>query len=336
MIAVSTHSRQLPVLVSAVLLLTLFVVGGTQFEGFASTRVLFNLFTDNAFVAIAAIGMTFVILSGGIDLSVGAVIALSGVICAVLIENLGWHPLQAIPLVIVIGTLLGAAMGTLIHCYRLQPFIVTLAGMFFARGLATIISEQSIPIEHEFYDAVNAFGFDLPGRAFVGSATLTLLLVFAFAVWLAHYTHTGGYIYALGGHRQSAELMGVPVGRTTVAVYALSGTLAATGGIVYSFYTASGYALAGVGLELDAIAAVIIGGTLLSGGVGYVHGTLLGVLIMGLVQTWISFQGNLNSWWTKIFIGILVLIFIGLQRWLSVGLTTRRSAKDMVTASVGQ
>jgi simple sugar transport system permease protein len=120
--------------------------------------------------------------------------------------------------------------------------------------------------------------------------------------------------------------MGVPVGRMTISIYVLSSMLAATGGIVYSFYTASGYALAGIGLELDAIAAVVIGGTLLSGGVGYVHGTVLGVLIMGLIQTWISFHGSLNSWWTKIVIGLLVLVFIALQRWLSVGLSKRGKA----------
>jgi simple sugar transport system permease protein len=270
--------------------------------------------------------MTFVILSGGIDLSVGAVVALSGLLCAVIVERLGWHPLQAIPVILLAAALFGGVMGTLIHHFRLQPFIVTLAGMFLARGLATIISEQSIPIEHEFYDAVNNFGLLLPGRAFIGSGTVVLLIVFIAAVWFAHFTRAGGYVYALGGHRQSAGLMGVPVGRMTISIYVLSSMLAATGGIVYSFYTASGYALAGIGLELDAIAAVVIGGTLLSGGVGYVHGTVLGVLIMGLIQTWISFHGSLNSWWTKIVIGLLVLVFIALQRWLSVGFGGRSMA----------
>jgi simple sugar transport system permease protein len=314
------NARHVPVYVSAALLLLLFVAGGIQFEGFASPRVASNLFTDNAFLAIAAIGMTFVILSGGIDLSVGAVVALSGVLSAVMIETLGWHPLAAIPLVIVLGAAFGAIMGVLIHRYDLQPFIVTLAGMFFARGLATVISEQSIPIENGFYDAFNDFGFMLPGRAWIGSSTLLMLALLGLAVWLAHFTRLGGFIYALGGDAKSAALMGVPTGRTRVAVYSLSGSLAATAGIVYSFYTSSGYALAGVGLELDAIAAVVIGGTLLRGGAGYVHGTLLGVLVMGLIQTWISFQGTLNSWWTKIVIGALVLAFIVLQRWLAARL----------------
>lgn len=314
--APAINPRLFPLCVTAALLISLFVAGGLQFDGFASTRVVFNLFTDNAFLAITAMGMTFVILSGGIDLSVGAVVALSGVLCAVFVEKLGWHPLEAIPVVILIGACMGACMGALIHFYRLQPFIVTLAGMFFARGLATIISEQSIPIENAFYDAVNDFGFLLPGGARLGSGTLALAAIFAFGIWLAHFTRTGGFIYALGGNAESAGLMGVPLGRTRIVVYGLSGTLAATAGVVYSFYTSSGYALSGVGLELDAIAAVVIGGTLLSGGVGFVQGTLLGVLVMGLIQTWISFQGNLNSWWTKIVIGALVLIFIVLQRWL--------------------
>jgi simple sugar transport system permease protein len=314
------NPRYLPLYITGALLLTLFLVGGLQFDGFASSRVAFNLFTDNAFLAIAAIGMTFVILSGGIDLSVGSVVALTGVLSAVLIEGFGWHPLLVVPLVILVGTVLGAGMGTLIHYCRLQPFIVTLAGMFFARGLATVISEQSIPIDHPFYDAFNDFGIQLPGRAWLGSASLLLIPVFGFAIWLAHYTRFGGYIYALGGGRQSAALMGVPVALTTIAVYALSGTLAALAGVVYTTYTSSGYALSGIGLELDAIAAVVIGGTLLRGGVGYVHGTLLGVLVMGLIQTWISFHGSLNSWWTKIVIGILVLSFVVLQRWLGRGL----------------
>ena len=309
--------RFLPLLVTAALLLLLFLAGALRFEGFGSLRVITNLLTDNAFLGIAAIGMTLVILSGGIDLSVGAVLAFSGVLCALLIERLGWHPLQAIPLVILCGALLGLVMGVLINAYRMQPFIVTLAGMFFTRGLATVLSQQSLAIEHEFYEAVNAFGIPLPGGAWIGSTTLVLVLVFLAALVLLHWTRTGTYIYALGGNATSADLMGVPVGRVRVLVYVLSAALAALAGVVYSFYTASGYALAGIGLELDAIAAVVIGGALLSGGSGYVVGTLLGVMIMGLIQTWISFDGSLNSWWTRIAIGILVLLFVCLQQGLS-------------------
>lgn len=309
--------RYFPLLVTCTLFLVLFIIGSIQYEGFGSTRVLFNLLTDNAFLVITAVGMTFVILSGGIDLSVGSVIALTGVVCAVLIEHHGWHPLQVFPLILMGAAFFGAAMGALIHFYNLQPFIVTLAGMFFARGLANTISEGSTPINHPFYNAVSAFGFSLPGGGWIGGMTLVLLFVLIVAIVVAHYTRFGNNVYAVGGHRRSAELMGVPLASTTIAIYAVSSTLAALAGIVFSFYTFSGYSLAALGVELDAIAAVVIGGTLLTGGSGYVFGTLVGVMIMGLIQTYISFHGSLNSWWTKIVIGVLLLFFIALQKALT-------------------
>lgn len=321
------NSKFTSLYVTGGLFVLLFLVGSLQFEHFGSTRVVANLFTDNAFLAITAIGMTFVIISGGIDLSVGAVIALTGVACGVLIGQAGLHPLLVFPLVLVGGGLFGATMGALIHYYKLQPFIVTLAGMFLARGLATILSDKSVPIDHPFYDAVADFGTFLPGDAWVGASTLILALVVAGAVVLAHYSRLGGYIYALGGNAQSAQLMGVPVARTTISIYAISGFLSALAGIVYSFYTFSGYSLAAVGMELDAIAAVVIGGTLLTGGSGYVIGTLIGVLIMGIIQTYISFDGTLNSWWTKIVIGLLLFAFIAMQR-----LLTARGPKEMAHA----
>ena len=311
------QSRFTTLTVTAGLFMLLFLVGSLQFDGFGSTRVFANLFSDNAFLAITAIGMTFVIISGGIDLSVGSVIALTGVACGLLIGQYGLHPLQVFPIVLIGGALFGAAMGALIHYYKLQPFIVTLAGMFLARGLATTLSEESVPIDHPFYDVVADFGIQLPGNAWVGASTLILLAVLVAAIVLAHFSRLGVYIYALGGNTESAQLMGVPVARTTIAIYAISGFLSALGGIVYSFYTFSGYSLAAVGTELDAIAAVVIGGTLLTGGSGYVVGTLIGVLIMGVIQTYISFDGTLNSWWTKIVIGLLLFAFIALQKLLT-------------------
>lgn len=309
--------RYFPLLVTCALFLALFIAGAVQYEGFGSSRVFFNLFTDNAFLVITAVGMTFVILSGGIDLSVGSVIALTGVVCAVLIEHHHWHPLQAFPLILAGAACFGALMGALIHYYRLQPFIVTLAGMFFARGLATIVSENSVPINHPFYSTVSGLGFGVPGGGWIGSLTLVLFFVLLVAILVAHYTRFGNYVYAVGGGRESAELMGVPLAATTVAIYATSSTLAALAGIVFSFYTFSGYSLAAMGVELDAIAAVVIGGTLLTGGSGYVFGTLIGVLITGLIQTYISFHGALNSWWTRIVIGLLLLFFIALQKALT-------------------
>lgn len=312
--------RYFPLLVTCALFLALWIAGAARFDGFGSVRVFVNLFTDNAFLAITAIGMTFVILSGGIDLSVGAVIALTGIVCAILMEQHQWHPVQAFALVLVAAGIFGAAMGALIHFYRLQPFIVTLAGMFLARGLAITVSENSIPISHPFYSAVSSFGFLLPGGGRVGSATLILLLVLVAAVLAAHFTRFGNHVYAIGGDRHSAELMGVPLASTTIAIYSLSSVLAALAGIVFSFYTFSGYALGAMGVELDAIAAVVIGGTLISGGRGYMVGTLVGVLIAGVIRSYITFDGTLNSWWTKIALGLLLLLFIGLQK----GLTSLR------------
>lgn len=311
------NRKFIPLIVTCCLFFLLFGVGAVQFEGFGSSRVFFNLLSDNAFLIIAAVGMTFVIISGGIDLSVGAVIALTGVIASVLITQYQWHPLLVFPVVLALGALFGAVMGALIHYYRLQPFIVTLAGMFLARGLASIISEESLPIDHTFYNQVAEFGFMLPGDAWVGASTLICIAVLIAAIVLAHYTRFGVRVYALGGDPNSAALMGIPLAQTTIRIYALSSFLAALAGIVYSFYTFSGYSLAAVGVELDAIAAVVIGGTLLTGGYGYVAGTLIGVLIMGVVQTYISFEGTLSSWWTKIVIGLLLFAFIALQRVMS-------------------
>ncbi len=311
------NRKFIPLLVTFTLFFVLFGVGAVQFEGFGSWRVFFNLFSDNAFLIIAAIGMTFVIISGGIDLSVGAVIALTGVVCSVLISHYQWHPLLAFAAVLIGGTLFGACMGAIIHYYKMQPFIVTLAGMFFARGLASVISEESIAIDHVFYNNFSAWGFEVFDGAWIGASSILCVLVLIIAVLLAHFTRFGGRVYALGGDGNSAALMGIPLASTTISIYATSSLLASLAGIVYSLYTFSGYSLAAVGMELDAIAAVVIGGTLLTGGYGYVLGTLVGVLIMGLVQTYIAFDGTLSSWWTKIVIGLLLFSFIAMQRVLS-------------------
>jgi ribose/xylose/arabinose/galactoside ABC-type transport system permease subunit len=141
-----------------------------------------------------------------------------------------------------------------------------------------------------------------------------MLVVFLVGILIAHRTRFGADVYALGGGTATARLMGVPIGRTTVMIYALSGFLTGLSGIVFSLYTSAGYSLATVGVELDAIAAVVIGGTLLTGGSGFVAGTLIGILIQGLIQTYITFDGSLSSWWTKILIGLLLFAFILLQK----------------------
>ena len=310
------NSKYLPLLATIVIFILAYAGCVTQYPNMLSTRVIGNLLTDNAFLGIAAVGMTFVIISGGIDLSIGSVIAFTGVFLAVIFRDTTIHPLVAFALVLVITTIFGAGMGAIIHYFRLQPFLVTLAGMFLARGIAFVLSIDSIPIEHDFYSQLNDLYWLMPGGGRLTLIGGLMLLVFAGGVILAHRTRFGANVYALGGGVPTAQLMGVPVGRTTIRIYALSGFLAGLSGIVFSIYTSAGYSLATVGVELDAIAAVVIGGTLLTGGAGFVGGTLIGILIQGLIQTYITFDGTLSSWWTKILIGLLLFAFILMQKGL--------------------
>jgi simple sugar transport system permease protein len=303
--------------VSLLATLALFVAmagaGGVLYHGFLTPQVFLNLLIDNAFLCIVAVGMTFVILAGGIDLSVGAVVAFSTVLAADLIQRHGWHPLAAIALVLAVGTAFGAAMGCLIQRFRLQPFVVTLAGMFLARGAATLISVDSIDVTHPWLASMANLRIPVAGGMLSVGALVALGVVGAGAL-LAGATPFGRAVYAIGGSESSARLMGLPVDATVVRVYALSGFCAALAGVVYMLYMLSGYSQHALGLELDAIAAVVIGGTLLAGGSGYVLGTLLGVLVLGLIQTLIVFDGELSSWWTRIVIGALLLAFCLLQR----------------------
>lgn len=295
----------------------MFAAGSFRYTGFFSAQVLFNLLIDNAFLIIVAVGMSFVIISGGIDLSVGAVIALTTMISATLIETFQWTPIVVIPLVLCIGSLLGFIMGSIIHFFKIQPFIVTLAGMFLARGLCYVISLQTITITHPFYTAVAQTKVKLVGNSFISISVIIALVVVAAGIFIAHYTSFGRNVYAIGGSEQSSLLMGLPVARTKIFVYTLSGFCSALAGIVFTFYMLSGYGLHAVGMELDTIAAVVIGGTLLTGGVGYIAGTFFGVMIQGIIQTIISFEGTLSSWWTKIVIGLLLCMFILLQKILT-------------------
>ena len=306
--------KYVPPLVTVVLFVLMGAVGSVMFTGFLSAQVFLNLLIDNAFLCIVAVGMTFVIISGGIDLSVGAVVALTTMVSAALVEHHGWSPLAVMPLVLLMGTALGATMGFLVERFRLQPFIVTLAGMFLARGLCYVISIDSISISNGFYSAVSQTRVPVWADASISVGAIIALVMVAAGSIVAHFTQFGRTVYAIGGNEQSAMLMGLPVRSTLIGVYAFSGFCSSLGGIVFTFYMLSGYGLHAVGMELDAIAAVVIGGTLLSGGVGYVFGTLFGVLVLGMIQTLIMFDGSLSSWWTRIAIGGLLFAFCLLQR----------------------
>lgn len=310
------NTRALPLHATIVIFLIAYAICWLQFPAMLSTRVIGNLLTDNAYLGIVAVGMTLVILSGGIDLSVGSVIAFSGVFIAVLLRDTSLHPLVVFAMLLALTTAFGAAMGFLIHRLAMPAFIVTLAGMFLARGAAYMLSIDSVPITHPFYDLIQDAYWLMPGKGRLRLIGVLMLLTVLAGMVIAHKTRFGASVYALGGGEAAARLMGVRQGRTTVLVYAFSGCMAGLSGIVFSIYTGSGYSLATVGTELTAIAAVVIGGTLLTGGAGYMFGTLIGVLTMGLIQTYIVFDGTLSSWWTKIVIGILLLVFILLQKGL--------------------
>ena len=309
--------KLMPLLVTILVLIVGYAFGYSQYNGMRQPQAFFNIFIDNAFLLITSVGMTFVILSGGIDLSVGAVIALTTVASAHLLEMEGWSPGAVIPLMLLMGTALGAAMGSIIHFFQVQPFIVTLAGMFIARGTCFFISLTGVTISDPFYRQVALYQIPIPipffEKAFISINVMIALAVLVIAVYLAHFTRFGRTVYAIGGSEESALLMGLPVGRTKVLIYTLNGFLSALAGIVYSIYLLSGFGLNALNLEMDAIASVVIGGTLLDGGVGYVFGTMFGVLINGLIQNLIMFNGQLLSWWTRIAIGALTLVSLGLQ-----------------------
>lgn len=309
-------ARYAPTLATVGLFLAMFAAGAVMYPGFLSGQVFLNLLVDNTFLIVLAVGMTFVILTGGIDLSVGSVVALSMMIAAALLQA-GWNPIAVIALVLLTGATFGLLMGLVIQVFEIQPFIVTLAGLFLARGLCYVISVDSITVTDPFFTAMAQARIPLGGRMFISPGVVIALLVVTLAFYVLHQTRFGRTVYAIGGGESSALLMGLAVPRTKVLVYGISGLCSAVAGVLFSFYSLSGYSLAATGLELDAIAAVVVGGTLLTGGYGYVLGSLAGVLILGIVQTFISYEGTLSSWWTRIVIGALLLAFILLQKLFS-------------------
>ena len=307
--------RRLPVLVTAALFLAMYIGGLSRYQnyGFGDAQVFLNLFIDNSYLLVAAVGATFVILSGGIDLSVGSVIGFTTMLTAWLVQDVGLPLLVVIPISLGIGALGGFLMGYVIHNFEIQPFIVTLAGLFLFRGLCLVISKESIAIDDSAVSSLAETRVSL-GLGELSIGALIALAVLGAAFYILHYTRFGRRIYAIGGNEQSALLMGLPLGGTKIAVYTMSGFCSALAGLLFMLYIQSGDPLHAVGMELDAIAAVVIGGTLLTGGSGYVLGTLFGVLVLGLIKSIIQFEGTLSSWWTKIATGVLLCAFILIQR----------------------
>lgn len=307
------NQKYISMLATLLVLLVMYSYGANQYRAFSDAQVVLNVFIDNAFLMVVAVGMTFVILTGGIDLSVGAVVALSTMLSATFLQDLHWPAPVTIVAVLLITSTLGLAMGSIIHFFDIQPFIVTLAGLFFARGLCYVISTDAIPIRDPFWKWMGQTQLRF-GDYHVSPSEIIAFIVVLVSAFVLAYTRLGRNVYAIGGNQQSALLMGLPVGRTKLSVYTISGFCSGLGGLLFSFYLPSGDSLHGVGMELDAIAAVVIGGSLLTGGSGYVFGTVLGVLVLGFIQTLIRFDGTLSSWWARMVIAILLFVFIVLQR----------------------
>jgi galactofuranose transport system permease protein len=306
--------ENLPVLITLGLLIIMFAVGSVSFIGFFTFQNFLNLFIDNSYLLILSVGMTFVIITGGIDLSVGSMLAFSTMLSSSLLEKSGWSPLLVIPTVLLVGLLVGLFMGYIIQTFDLPPFIITLAGLYMMRGLCYVISVDTIGITNQFWQDAAHAQFNIFGNNFISASVLIALVIVIAGVFISRSTKFGRTVYAIGGNEQSAVLMGLPVARTKIFIYGFSGFCSALAGIVFTFYTLSGYALNGQGMEMDAISTVVIGGTLLTGGVGSILGTVIGVLVYGTIQVLIVFQGTLNGWWTRIAIGFLVFLFCFMQR----------------------
>jgi ribose/xylose/arabinose/galactoside ABC-type transport system permease subunit len=302
-----------PLLTTIVVFILAFLIGGWLYPAMKNPQVFFNLFINGGSLLLVSIGMTLVILTKGIDLSVGGVIALTSAASAALLRA-GVSPFAVIPLMIVMGVVFGFVMGCIIQFLKVQPFIATLMGLFFARGMAYIISLESVTIRDSFYKFLALTPLHLPFvDAYVYIPTLVGPFMLLVAIYLMYFTRFGRTVYAIGNNEQSALLMGLPVARTKIAVYSFSGLCSALGGIVFSISLLAGYGQFATGMELDSIASVVIGGTSLFGGIGGVIGTPFGVLINQTIVSILQFNGTLSSWWTRIGVGVLTLIFIGIQ-----------------------
>ncbi len=303
-----------PLLTTIAVFFLVYFIGGRLYPTMQKPQVFFNLFINTASLMIVSIGMTFVIITKGIDLSVAGMIALTSAASAALLAK-GANPVAVMPLMLLMGIVFGFTLGSIIHFLKVEPFIVTLMGLFFARGMAYVITLEALPIQNLTYRYLALTKVHIPffAKEYVYIPSLVGPILLLVVIYLSFFTRFGRTVYAIGNNEQSARLMGLPVGRTKIIVYSFSGFCSALAGIVWSVSLLSGYGGYAPGMELDAIASVVIGGTLLTGGVGNVIGTLFGVLINGTIVSILQFNGTLSSWWTRIGVGVLTLIFIGIQ-----------------------
>jgi len=288
-----------PLLITILVFFIGYFISGQLYPAMQKPQVFFNLFINNASLLIISIGMTFVVLLKGIDLSVASILALTSVASAVLLRD-GMSPALVIPLMLLMGIAFGFGMGSIYHFLKVESFVVTLMGSFFARGMGAIISNLSVTINDPFYRFLALTPIRIPfiNNAYVYIYSIVAVALLLVAIYLAFFTRFGRTVYAIGNNEQSALLMGLPVARTKIIVYSFSGFCSALAGIVFSISLSSGYGYYAPAMEMDAIASVVMGGTLLTGGVGNVIGPLFGVLINGTIVIIVPFNGTLSSWWT--------------------------------------
>ena len=332
---ISIKSKYTSMAITIGIFAALVAIGSFAYDNFFGAQNLVNLLIDNSFLIIVALGETLVIISGGIDLSVGSIIAFVSMLAAYLLTTVHCNPILVMVIAIAVGGVVGLMHGVLITYFSVQPFIATLAGMFLTRGLSYVISTDTISISDPLFVAISEYRIPFFSDSFLSIGVIVTVFMLLVFIYIGHYTKFGRAIYAIGSNEQSATLMGLPVRRTKVLVYVLSGLTSSVGGLVFSFYMLSGYGSHATGLELDAIAGTVVGGTLMTGGVGFVVGTVFGVLIEGIIQTFINFQGDLNSWWTRIAIAVLLLIFIAVQRILVARREQKKTVKRVETIEHG-
>lgn len=293
---------------AVVALVALCIFGFARYAAFLTPENVMNVLRQNSVAGLVALGMTVVILTGGIDLSVGSVLAVGGITAAALSPH---GTLVAVLGGLAAGTLLGMLNGLLITRARIQPFIVTLAMMIAARGVALgVTGENSVRVDR------TAEGLMWLGQGRIaGIPTQVVLMALAFVAGgvALRYTRAGRYVYATGDNEDAARLLGLKVDRVLIATYALSGLLAALAGIVQAGRLGAGQPVAGSGIELDAIAAVVVGGTLLSGGQGGVGSTVVGVLLLGVIFNLFNLEGTITPWWQGVLRGVFLLGVVVVQ-----------------------
>jgi simple sugar transport system permease protein len=315
---VTANPSVLPTIASVVIFVGMVVFGEIAYGRIVQANTLSNLLINNAHLIVLAVALTFVILTGGIDLSVGSIIALSSV-AGVMLSNAGWNALAVIIAMIGIGAMFGVVSGVLIRYFNVQPFIATLAMMFLGRGLASLLSTKPERLGEE--SPIRWIGVQLKivdgpkvNDLVITPAVVIAVIVVAVAFFVLHRTRTGRTVYAIGGSESSALLMGLPVHRTKVLVYVISGSLAGLAAVLYTARLGTAQNITGIGWELDAIAAAVIGGTVLTGAYGYVLGSVIGALVLGLMNVLITRDGGIPPEMTTIITGGILLVFVLLQR----------------------